>query len=157
MKNIVFVFIFIGGVISYSVSCAPEFKKDTDTRANTKIRYVNLKKISDFLDNRSPEYSRIYLEIKRHQSEIERTQRFSENYEKLNAELESLEKELNDYKRQNYQLIQGILEQISNRHQIDFILQYSEHVIYAKQKFDITDEVIREIIKLEQRQSIINR
>ena len=152
-KNIVFVIIFIG--IFYSISCTSEQKKNTEIRNN--IRYVNIKSICDFLDQRSPEYSRIYLEIKRYQNELLQVPESSEVYTHLNTKLESLEKEMDNYKRKNYKLIENILEQISDKLELDFILQYSEHIVYARKKFDITDEVIREIVKLEQRQSIMNR
>ena len=148
MKKIIFVFI----AIAYAFSCTPEYKRNTGN-----IRYVNIKKVCDFLDQKSPEYSRIYFEIRKCKNEISQAQKLSEHYDRLNDKLESLEEEMNAYKRKNYQLIENILEQVSDKHGLDFILQYSEHVIYARKKFDITDEVIREIIKLEERQSIINR
>ena len=152
-KNILFTLVFT--VIFCSISCTPGQKKNTEVKNN--IRYVNIKRICDFLDQRSPEYSRIYHDIKRFQNELLQVPESSEAHAHLTLKLESLEKEMDNYKRKNYKLIENILEQISDKLELDFILQYSEHIVYARKKFDITDEVIREIVKLEQRQSIMNR
>ncbi len=120
------------------------------------VRYVNLSAVSSYIDSTDPEYARILKDrdlasrkMKAGQSNSERGP-ISEDTKSEAVEatiLENAESMLSSYRANNLKRINLILKKLAAEEGVDFILNYSEHVIYADSSYDLTSQVIRELEK----------
>lgn len=84
--------------------------------------------------------------------------------EKIIKKLKNNREKLLEYEKEEAYLKAKILDQInsavkkvSKRLDADYVLNIGDEVVYAKKKYDITEEIIREIIKLEKRRAPASR
>ncbi|MFC1670786.1 OmpH family outer membrane protein, partial [Spirochaetota bacterium] len=53
--------------------------------------------------------------------------------------------------------INTAVKRVAKKIEADFILNLGDGVVFARKKYDLTEEIIREILKLERRKSPVSR
>lgn len=135
-----------------------------------KIRYVNIDIIFDYLvkNNSNAEKIRerkedILLKIEAINKRLTGANKSAKNDEILKtqrqyfADLDVIKKDEEHYKSLFLNQIDNALEIIAKKSDIDFILNIGEGVVYSKKEYNITEELLREIIKQKQRNSPVTR
>ena len=79
--------------------------------------------------------------------------KLNESEEKLSR----LETEERKIKSKILAHINTAVKRIAQRMDADYVLNIGDEVVYAKKKFDITDDVLREIVRLDDRKSPVSR
>lgn len=132
------------------------------------IRYVNLDSLYTALSEIEPEHRSItekrkalLVEIDNLQeSIISRGKGSEESARMLKAKREKL-RELDfrtrSLKSRIYSKINNAMKNISRRGNIDFILNLGNGLVYSSKKYDITEDVMREIHRQKKRSSPVSR
>ena len=166
---------FIHGILLLLliVSCSSIGKRNGNIQAGPaagKFRYVNLKIIFDYLTANDNEAK----SLKRHREEI--LQKFedvsgqidsandekvkhdlSEKQQQYKAELSKIKNDEDIFKQKIYTRIDGALEEIAKKADIDFIFNIGEGTVYSKKEYDITEELLREIMNRKERSVPVSR
>lgn len=146
------------------ISCASPGKQKlpSDSEIQT-IKYINIQAVFEFLTGRDSSALKLKSDkedaIKNLQILEEKLlSDSSSSKQKLSAEYKDAKKKLAGLEKDEANLKIKLLKQINTSVKIlakdmnaDFILNLGDEVIFAKKKYDITEDVIREIIKLEKR------
>jgi hypothetical protein len=158
---------FINIVLLCVLSCSSVGeKKENNSGGITagRFRYVNLNIIFDYLSGREIEAR----DIKKRREDLVRrideisSQLESVKDEKNRAELVEKQKQYRSelakaktdeelYKSRLYNRIDKALENIAKKSDIDFVFSIGDGAVYAKKEYDITEELLREIIKQAER------
>jgi Skp family chaperone for outer membrane proteins len=126
------------------------------------IRYMNLKAVYNFSLNRS----RDALDVKKKLDE--KLARMKEveadldepstdhvallaEYRTLDADLKALRGRSRYYKARMMSQIDRAVKNVAKSAMADFIYNIGDELIYAKKEYDVTEEIMREIIRLEER------
>lgn len=142
-------------------SCSYFSKKDAPPPPPV-IRYMNLKAVYDFLLNRS----RDALEVKKKSDamsvrmrEIERERRepnrdreaLEEEYFRVKGEYDALKKAMKSHKVKLLSRIDRAVRNVAKKMKIDFIHNIGDELLYARKEFDVSEEIIRELVRIEDR------
>ena len=135
-----------------------------------KYRYINLKIIFDYLitnDNEAKDTKRQREEILQKidnisgQIDVQSDERVKkellEKQRQYKTELVKIKNDEEIYKQKIYTNIDRALEQIAKKADIDFIFNIGEGAVYAKKEYDITEELLREIMKRNERSAPASR
>ncbi|MDR3238020.1 MAG: OmpH family outer membrane protein [Spirochaetia bacterium] len=140
----------------------PAAMKGTEGGPAPVIRYVNIQALYELLKNSSDrgpaiteEKETIYARIETLQREIlissgdkdaifEELTALRRKYDSLTAEEEAVKSDI-------LKKINRALSSVAKNESIDFIFHMGDELLYAQGKFDITEDVLREIQKLEKR------
>jgi Skp family chaperone for outer membrane proteins len=141
-------------------------KKENNTAGTTaiKIRYININLIFEYISSNDLEAK----DLKKHREDLlqkidgisgqldntKDEKNKSELIEKQKQyKLESAKVKIDEelYKNKIYNRIDRALENIAKKSDIDFVFNIGEGAVYAKKEYDITEELLREIIKQKER------
>jgi Skp family chaperone for outer membrane proteins len=138
--------------------------------ATVKFCYINLNIIFEYVSSNDSEAK----DIKKRREEI------LQRIDSISGQIESTKDEKNKYdlieKQKQYKLESGkiksdeelyknkiytridrALENIAKKSDIDFVFNIGEGAVYAKKEYDITEELLREIIKQKERSAPVSR
>ncbi|MBN1532190.1 MAG: OmpH family outer membrane protein [Spirochaetes bacterium] len=132
------------------------------------IRYVNLKFIYDYFINQSNDAREL---AQRKAAAIEAIRKIEMQMKEPNANMpelmlnhqrqkytyQVLEKQEEEHKQRISQRIQRALGDLAEDMGADYILNIGDEVIYAKKRYDVTEQVIREVVDLGKRSEPVSR
>ncbi len=134
-----------------------------------RIRYVNLSIVFEFMINRDPEArnlksrkNELLIKIKDTERELqkeggEKRINIKNNLEALRSELRKIKEKENYFKRKFLSEIDKAISILSKDMHIDFVLNMGDALIFSQKEYDITEDVIREILKLKKRRDPVSR
>jgi len=156
-------------IIALSLFSCSSLKKPGKSMAEpVVIRYMNLKAVYSSIRDRSSEAAELdsqrkkLLEMKTVSEEklhLNPGDR-SDSLKKLNkirSDLESLAVRERRFKEKTLKRINRAVKIVARDYNIDFVLNFGDEAIYSKKKYDITEDVIREIMRLEKRGAPVSR
>ncbi len=157
--------ILLGGTL---LSCSLFTGSRNAPEAPPVIRYVNLKFIYDYFINKSRDAQEIARKKEKVIESIQSLERRMKDPKEKTAEVELahqrqkylyevLEKQESEHMQKISQRIKRVLNDLSENMEIDYIFNIGDEVIYAKKKYDITEQVIREVIDLGTRSEPVSR
>jgi Skp family chaperone for outer membrane proteins len=163
--------IFLILLIATTILLATCSGKGTGIRKEQKktvIRYVNLNSLYTVLSEREPEYRvistkrrQLLEQIENLQEKILSGQGSSEtdlnHLRQKRKDLEKIDADIRSIKSRIYSKINSALKKISRNGNIDFILNLGNGLVYAGKKYDITEDVMREIIRQRKRSAPVSR
>ncbi len=128
------------------------------------IRYINLKAVYNYVlsKNRDALDVKKALDVKiGRMKEIEReldnpaTDHVAllDEYRAISAEVRSLKGKSRYYKGKILTQIDRALKNLAKSMNVDFICNVGDDLLYAKKEFDVTEDVLREIMRLDERNS----
>ena len=157
-------YLIVSLLLIFSISCATPNRQKLPSDAEIQsIRYINIQAVFEFLSGRDTAALKLKIDkeeaIKNLQSYEEKLlSDSSSSKQKLASEYKTAKKKLSDFEKEESNLKTKFLKQINTAVKIlakemnaDFILNLGDEVVFAKKKYDITEDVLREIIKLEKR------
>jgi len=132
------------------------------------IRFVNLKYIYDFFINKNKDARDIakkkedvIAELKTMETQLNDPKKSSPdlalNYQRKKQLYGVLGKEEDEYKKKISQRIHLAMTGIAEETGVDFILNIGDEVIFGKKKYDITEDVIREVMDIGKRSEPVAR
>ncbi len=145
-------------------SCSYFSRKDAPSPPPV-IRYMNLKAVYEFLLNRT----RDALEVKKKSDaiadrmrEIERERRerqeekrehaaLDDEYDRLRGDYDSLKKAMKGHKVKLLSRIDRAVRNVAKKKKIDFVHNIGDELLYARKEYDISDEIVRELVRIEDR------
>lgn len=135
-----------------------------------RIRYVNLGIIFEFMINRDPEaknlkrqMNELFVKIKdaeeklQGESDGEKRINLKKNLDVSRSELRKIKEKEDYFKRKFLNRIDKAISTLSKDMHLDFVLNMGDALIFSQKEYDITEDVIREIIKLEKRRDPVSR
>jgi len=155
-------------IITLLAGCSSAGKKKITEKNNIEIRYINLRLVYDtFLkknsDYRLLKHSRddLISKIKTIEEELftytENKRKKIEEYKIKKKELIELEKRISFFKSRILSRINRAIRVVADEMNVDYVLSIGDEVIYAKRRYDISEDVIRTIVKMEHRTSPVSR
>jgi Skp family chaperone for outer membrane proteins len=157
-------YLIVSLLILLSISCASPNKQKLPSDADVQsIRYINIQAVFEFLSGRDSSALKLKIDkeeaIKNLQSFEEKLlsdsspskQKLASEYKDAKKKLANLEKDESNLKIKFLKQINTAVKILAKDMNADFILNLGDEVIFAKKKYDITEDVLREIIKLEKR------
>jgi Skp family chaperone for outer membrane proteins len=160
-------------LLLFIFSCASTGDKKENSAAGAapgKFRYVNLNIIFEYLSGNDSEAK----DLKKRKEEIlqkidtvsgqlesikdeKNKNEIIEKQKQYKLELAKIKSDEDLYKNKIYTRINRALENIAKKSDIDFVFNIGEGAVYAKKEYDITEEVLREIIKQKERSIPVSR
>ena len=153
---------------AFALSCS-SLGKDKKTDASLPvIRYINLRAVYGFMLNRdekarqmNEKRDKLAAEIEENKSLILKDGADREAlYRKLNegrSRLQDLAEQEEAYKGKLLGRIQTAVRNVAESSGADFVFNLGDEVVYGKKKYDITEDVLREIERLESRSDPVSR
>lgn len=142
----------------------------TDGRLPYKIRYVNIDIVFDYLlknNNKALDIKKrkelTLSDIERNDSLLSLAADTNEKDELLKsrkqyyADLDEIIKDEEHYKNIFLNQIDNALKVIAKKSDVDFVLNIGEGVVYSRKEYDITEELLREVIKQKQKSAPVTR
>ncbi len=137
---------------------------------NLRIRYVNLGIVFEFMINRDSEARNLKNQKNELLSRIKSTEReilrendgvkkvaLKKNLERFKIELGKIREREHYYKGKFLNDVNNAISILAKDMQIDFVLNMGDALIFSHKEYDITEDVIREIIKLKKRRDPVSR
>ena len=148
-------------------SCSSYKRNDTELKNCSVIRYMNLNSIYQFMQTRDKEAkgirltkSRLEKQIKSAGNRLLQGKGNKQLIKTINAyrkKLELVKNKENIIKKRLLISINVAVKRVAKRINADYILNIGDEVIYARKKYDITETILREILRLERRKSPVSR
>jgi len=166
MKSVAVVMLAV--LIHFTLNCSSLNKDAKGGFGAPVVRYMNLQAVVQYCVNIDPETAvrdeakrRLHLTI-RHIEEL--TPGTAPHNDSLAAELEKSRKELarlaaldDAKKKEMYSGIDIAVRNVAEKNDLDFIMNIGDELVFAKKKYDITDEIISELSRLEKRTAPVSR
>lgn len=138
------------------------FKKKDPAGAQLTIRYMNLKAAYDFALNRNRDALDVRRKIDARMSRMRELEGLLENpktdhvalldeYRTVSGDLNSLKTKSRKYKVKLLSQVNRAVKNVSNRIKADFIFNIGDELIYAKKEYDVTEDILRELVRVEER------
>jgi Skp family chaperone for outer membrane proteins len=152
----------IAGLVLAS-SCSYFEKKEPSDGRGIVIRYMNLKAVYTFVLNRNRDATEVKKQAEKKIARMKELDReldepgtdhvaLLDEYRQIKSEAEALKSKSKDYKAKLLNQINRAVKNISAKIKVDLILNIGDELIYAKKEYDITEDIMREIIRLDERQ-----
>ncbi|OHD63838.1 MAG: hypothetical protein A2176_12005 [Spirochaetes bacterium RBG_13_51_14] len=149
------------------LSCSYFKKKDVVVPPPV-IRYMNLKAVYNFVLNRNRDALDVRIKLDEKLSRMKEVQReldepatdhvaLLDEYRRLDSELSALKGKSKYYKGKILSLIDRAVKNVAKKEKADFIYNIGDELIYAKKEHDITEDILREILRLEERSASESR
>jgi Skp family chaperone for outer membrane proteins len=150
-------------VLAILSSCS-YFKRKDEAGPPPVIRYLNLKATYDFVLNRNRDALDVrkkldekMARLKEIESDLDQPATdhvaLLDEYRGLAAELAALKGKSKYYKGQILNQIDRAVKNVAKKLKVDFIYNIGDELIYAKKEYDVTEDIIREIIRLDERKA----
>ena len=151
-----------------AVSCSSLRPEQKGPKETVTIRYMNLGSVYEILRNRSETAASLKKEREQLQSRMreieEKLLSGAGDRKKLTQDLQSLrdgsgrlDKKEQAFKEEILKKISTAVEVVAKEIGADFVLNMGDEVLYSQKKYDITEEVIREVMRQEQRRDPVVR
>ena len=136
--------------------CCSSLEKEQDTIA---IRYVQLSLLYNYMIQTSPDASQLQQQYKEIQSKLGTINEVVDGDERKNCieKLNSINKEMEKQKKIFLADIQQAVAIIAKRKGYTIILGGGDTVVYAKDGYDITNEVLKELVATRLQKSPVTR
>ncbi len=159
LKNALFLILFIFSCASFGA------KKENDAlNAQYRLRYINLSIIFEYLtlndtDARNIKKQKediiqkidaINIQLADTRDEAKRNE-FSVIQIQYKLDLVNIKGEEERFKSKMLNMVDRALENLAKSSDIDFIFNIGEGTVYARKEYDITEEVLRDIIRQKER------
>ncbi|MBN2159716.1 MAG: OmpH family outer membrane protein [Spirochaetes bacterium] len=146
------------------LSSCSYFKKKDEIGPAPVIRYMNLKAAYDFVLNRNRDAIEVKKKVDERMARLKEVEReldrpatdhvsLLDEYRTVTAELFALRGKSKYYKGQILNVIDRALKNVAGRLKVDFIYNIGDELMYAKKEYDVTEDVIREVVRLEERRA----
>jgi len=138
------------------------------TGSSTRIGYISLTSLFDFAVTREPgalklkkrkdelTASRNNIETRAREGDLDR-EKAGTRLREINNELAGMKAREEYYRKRILKRINTAVRRVAVRHSLDYILNIGDQVVYASRKYDLTEEVIQEMLRLEQRSDPVSR
>jgi Skp family chaperone for outer membrane proteins len=163
--NILFLAVFF-----FSCAAMREVKEAGNINSTYKLRYLNLNLIIEYMVNNDP----VAKNLKKQKEDIIKLidtsagmqmsalndiekKELLDKQNQYRKDLADRKREEDAFKSKTLNSINLALENIAKNSDIDFVFNIGEGTVYAKKEYDITEEVLREIIKQKDRSSPVTR
>ncbi|MDY6933855.1 MAG: OmpH family outer membrane protein [Spirochaetota bacterium] len=136
----------------------------------SKIRCVNINIIFDYMVNNNPEAKALRDRINQYHESInelnidldkikneEKKKLIIDKREKINLQLNKIKGDEDYYKGIILNEIDRAIINIAKKRRIDFIINIGEGAIFSKKEYDLTEDVIREIVRFKKRNAPVSR
>ena len=144
------------------LSCAFFSKKEPNDGRGVVIRYMNLKAVYSFVLNRNKDAVEVKKQADKKIARLKELDRgldepgtdhvaLLDEYRRVRAEIDLLKGTAKSYKSKVLNQINRAVKNVATRVKADLILNIGDELIYAKMEYDVTDEIMREILKLDER------
>jgi Skp family chaperone for outer membrane proteins len=144
-------------------SCSYITKKDAAPLPPV-IRYINLKAVYGFAMNRSRDALDVRKKLDQKLARMREIERalddqttdhvaLLEEYRAVKKDLDALKSRSRYFKSRLLTQIERAVKNVAAEAKADFIYNIGEELLYAKREYDVSEDVIREIIRLEERKS----
>jgi Skp family chaperone for outer membrane proteins len=144
-------------------SCSYFTKKEPTNGREIVVRYMNLKATYAFVLNRNRDAVEVKKQIDGKIARMKELERELDNpatdhvalleeYRKLRGELDALRSKSRSFKAKFLNQINRAVKNIAVKIKADLILNIGEELIYGKKEFDVTEDIMREILRLDERQ-----
>jgi len=136
--------------------CCSSLEKEQDTIA---IRYVQLPLLYNYMIQTSPDVSQLQQQYKEIQSKLGTMSEVVDSDERKNCieKLNSINKEMEKQKKIFLADIQQAVAITAKRKGYTIILGGGDTVVYAKDGYDITNEVLKELVATRLQKSPVTR
>ncbi len=155
-------------VLAFLVSCSSFNKGKGTESAPPRIAYVYMSLLFDAASEGTPDLEQIERALQR---KIERRERVTESLGKEGTveavarnDLKRLDREIRGLRERREKLKERLLKEISTavdrvakREKLDFVLTMGEGCIYGRNRYDVTEKVLREMVRLKQRSAPVSR
>lgn len=146
-----------------AASCS-YFKKKDGPGPPPVIRYMNLKSVYHFVLNRNRDAVEVKKKLDAKMTRMKEVERKLEEpatdhvalldeYRQLAVELSDLKGRSKYYKAKILSEIDRAVKNVAKSVKADFVYNLGDELLYAKKEYDVTEDVIREIVRLEERRS----
>lgn len=148
--------------ISLLAGCEAPREREAPPERSYKIKYVNAGLLFEFMVNGDPEARALKkqkgellqaiadLDEKIRRGEVEKNS-LARVMEEKRAGLQALRGREEYFKNRFFNEINRAIESVSKRIGADFVLNLGESVVFARGEYDITEEVMREIVRMKNR------
>ena len=147
--------------VAAAASCSL-FKKKEIGGGQMTVRYLNLKAAYDFALGRNRDALDVRKQIDVRLSRMRELERLLDEpatdhvalldeYRRVAGELNALKARSKSYKARLLSRINRAVKNVSNRIKADYIFNIGDELIYAKKEYDITEEILRELVRIEER------
>jgi len=145
-------------------SCSYFEKKEPSDGRGVVIRYMNLKAVYTFVLNRNRDATEVKKQAEKKIARMKELDRaldepgtdhvaLLDEYRQVRSEVEALRTKSRDYKAKLLNQINRAVKNVSAKIKADMILNIGDELIYAKKEYDVTEDIMREIIRLDERQT----
>jgi Skp family chaperone for outer membrane proteins len=151
-----FNWIFILLILMFLLPCCSSLKNEQDTIA---IRYVQLSLLYNYMIQTSPDASQLQQQYKELQSKLGTMNEVVDGDERKNCieKLNSINKEMEKQKKIFLTDIQQAVATVAKRKGYTIILGGGDTVVYARDGYDITNEVLKEVVATRLQKSPVTR
>jgi Skp family chaperone for outer membrane proteins len=150
------------------MSCSSMGKGKKGDAGMPVIRYINLRAVYGFLLNRDEKARQMNEKREKLLAEIEEYKNLllmegddrEAIYQKLNNsrnKLQEIAEQEESYKGKLLSRIQTAVKNVAEASGADFVFNLGDEVVYGRKKYDITDDVLKEIERIESRSDPVSR
>jgi Skp family chaperone for outer membrane proteins len=135
-----------------------------------RVRYVNLRLVFEFMANNDLDAKKLDLEKKETLSIIEKLEKESgsttdetrrkilpQDIERYKAAIKKITTNQEYHKQKILSEINRVIGTVASRMQVDFVLNTGDTLIYFNKNFDITEDVLRELVTQKKRNAPVSR
>lgn len=133
--------------------CTSPALKNTEPRQH-EIRVFSLNAVFNYVSSRDREYSELIQKktvIEKKLKELQDKGAPSSEILVYREGLETIASAEEKHKGRIYSLIKTAVREYSSRNSIDFVFNIADGGIYADRKYDITEEIVLEVKRIEKR------
>jgi Skp family chaperone for outer membrane proteins len=148
--------------LALMLSCSYFSKKEPYDGPGMVIRYMNLKAAYSFVLNRNRDAMEVKKQADKKIAHLKKLDHaldepgtdhvaLLDEYRRVRAEIDSLQSAGKSYKSKILSQINRAVKNVAIKVKADLILNIGDELIYAKTEYDVTDEIMREILRLDER------
>jgi len=128
------------------------------------IRYMNLKAVYNFVLNKDRDALDVKKKLDVKIARMKESERdlddpasdhvaLLDEYRKISTEIQDLKGRSKYYKGRILNRIDRALKNLAKSMNVDFIYNIGDELLYSKKEFDVTEDVLREILRLDERKT----
>ena len=150
-------------LVTAALAACSDMKK-TDQGLPPVIRYMNLKSVYNFVLNKNRDAVEVKKKMDAKMTRMKEVEReldepatdhvaLLDEYRTLVVELSDLKGRSKYYKTKILSQIDRAVKNVAKTVKADFVYNLGDELIYAKKEYDVTEDIIREIVRLEERRA----
>lgn len=163
--GVIFLFVLIFSVVLSACDATSKVRE-----RELRVSYVSIRILFEFVVKRDADARSVQVQkdvlIKQREKLITDIQSETDNTKKdsLESQLKKLAIRIKDFQRKEdrqktriYKIIDNSLARVAKRMGLDYILNRGDAVVFSRNEYDVTEDVIQEIIKLQKRNAPVSR